>query len=260
MKYLNILHQTVNKIAEIKLNRPNVLNSFNFQMADEVLHALEKCNNDQNIRAIILSGAGRAFCAGQDLEEATKSDGPTINEIIDHTYNPLVKKIKSVNKPVICFVNGIAAGAGANLAICCDVTFAAKSAKFIQSFINIGLVPDTGGTYYLPRIIGRQKAIGLMFSGEKISSEDAEKIGMIYKSVEDENGYEIAYNFAKKLSLMPTKSMGLIKNLVNQSFENNLAEQLDLEKKLQTIASSTKDYKEGVNAFLEKRNPNYVGE
>ena len=260
MKYHNILHNTVNQIAEIKLNRPDVLNSFNFQMADEVLHALEKCNNDQNIRAIILSGIGRAFCAGQDLEEATKNDGPLINEIIDHTYNPLVKKIKSTKKPVICFVNGIAAGAGANLAICCDVTFAAKSAKFIQSFINIGLVPDTGGTYYLPRIIGRQKAMGLMFSGEKISSEDAEKIGMIYKSVEDESGYDVAFSFAKKLSLMPTKSIGLIKTLLNKSYENDLANQLDMEKELQTIAASSKDYKEGVSAFLDKRVPNYIGD
>ena len=260
MKYHNILTKQLIKVAEIKLNRPDVLNSFNFQMADEVLHALEKSQNDQNIRAIILSGIGRAFCAGQDLEEATKDDAPNISEIIDHTYNPLVKKIKSIKKPVICFVNGIAAGAGANLAICCDVTFAAKSAKFIQSFINIGLVPDTGGTYYLPRIIGRQKAIGLMFSGEKISSEDAEKIGMIYKSVEDENGYEIAFNFAKKLSLMPTKSIGMIKTLINKSYENNLADQLDLEKEIQTIAASTKDYKEGVSAFLDKRNPNYIGD
>ncbi len=260
MKYHNILFKTVNQIAEIKLNRPDVLNSFNFQMADEVLHALEKCNNDQNIRAIILSGNGRAFCAGQDLEEATQNNGPAINEIIDHTYNPLVKKIKSIKKPLVCFVNGVAAGAGANLAICCDITFAAKSAKFIQSFINIGLVPDTGGTYYLPRIIGRQKTLGLMFSGEKISSEDAEKIGMIYKSVEDENGYEVAFNFAKKLSLMPTKSIGMIKTLINKSTDNNLADQLDLEKELQTIAASSKDYKEGVNAFLEKRKPNYIGE
>ena len=259
MIYRSILHKTVDKIAEIKLNRPEVLNSFNFQMANEVLHALEKCSNDQNIRAVILSGSGRAFCAGQDLEEATKNNGPSIDEIINHTYNPLVKKIKSIKKPIICYVNGIAAGAGANLAICCDVTFAAKSAKFIQSFINIGLIPDTGGTYYLPRIIGRQKATGLMFSGEKISSEDAEKIGMIYKSVEDEKGYEAAFNFAKKLSIMPTKSIGLVKELINKSYENNLIDQLNLEKELQAVAASSKDYKEGVNAFLEKRSPNYIG-
>ena len=145
------------------------------------------------------------------LKRPLKDDAPDISEIIDHTYNPLVKKIKSIKKPVICFVNGIAAGAGANLAICCDVTFAAKSAKFIQSFINIGLVPDTGGTYYLPRIIGRQKAIGLMLSGEKISSEDAEKIGMIYKSVEDDNGYEIAYNFAKNFQLCQPNPLALLK-------------------------------------------------
>jgi len=161
---------------------------------------------------------------------------------------------------VVCYVNGVAAGAGANLAICCDVTFAAKSAKFIQSFINIGLIPDSGGTYNLPRSIGKQKTAGLMFSGEKITAQEAENMGMIYKMVADDIGYQLAFDFAHKLSKMPTKSIGLIKELLNKSYFNDLSQQLIEERKLQVIAAQTNDYKEGVNAFFEKRKPNYKGE
>lgn len=260
MKYQNILFETQDNIAEIKLNRPQLLNSFNYEMADEFLDALKKCAKNKKIRAIIITGTGRGFCAGQDLEEATRKNGPTIDNIIDHTYNPIIKMITSIEKPIICYVNGIAAGAGANLAISCDITFAASSAKFIQSFVNIGLVPDSGGTYNLPRLIGKQRAAGLMFSGEKISSAEAEKIGMIYKSVDDENGYQITLDFAKKISEKPTKSIGLIKNLLNLSNTNNLSEQLELEKKYQITAANSTDHKEGVKAFFEKRKPKYIGE
>jgi 2-(1,2-epoxy-1,2-dihydrophenyl)acetyl-CoA isomerase len=244
MNYKNILFQISDSVAEIKLNRSELLNSFNYEMADEFLNALNKCNEDINVRAIVLTGVGRAFCAGQDLEEATREDGPSIDQIIEHTYNPIVEMIYGIKKPVICYVNGVAAGAGANLAISCDVTFAGESAKFIQSFVNIGLVPDSAGTYNLPRLIGKQKAAGLMFSGEKISASEAEEIGMI---------------FAKKLSKMPTKSIGLIKELLNKSNGNSIKEQLDLEKKLQITAASSDDHKEGVKAFFEKRKPNYTG-
>ena len=260
MKYQNILFETQDNIAEIKLNRPKLLNSFNYEMADEFLDTLKKCDKNKKIRTIIITGIGRGFCAGQDLEEATRKNGPPIDAIIDHTYNPIIKMITSIEKPIICYVNGIAAGAGANLAISCDITFAASSAKFIQSFINIGLVPDSGGTYNLPRLIGKQKAAGLMFSGEKLSSAEAEKIGMIYKSVEDENGYQVTLDFAKKISEKPTKSIGLIKNLINLSNKNSLSEQLELEKKYQIIAANSTDHKEGLKAFFEKRNPKYVGE
>jgi 2-(1,2-epoxy-1,2-dihydrophenyl)acetyl-CoA isomerase len=260
MKYQNILFETQDNIAEIKLNRPQLLNSFNYEMADEFLDALGKCDKSKKIRAIVITGIGRGFCAGQDLEEATRKNGPTIDAIIDHTYNPIVKKIINLKKPIICYVNGIAAGAGANLAISCDVTFAASSAKFIQSFINIGLVPDSGGTYNLPRLIGKQRAAGLMFSGEKISSSEAEKIGMIYKSVDDENGYQVTLDFTKKISEKPTKSIGLIKKLLNKSNRNSIAEQLELEKKYQITAANSSDHKEGVKAFFEKRKPKYVGE
>ena len=260
MKYQNILFETQDNIAEIKLNRPQLLNSFNYEMADEFLDALRKCDKNKNIRAIIISGIGRGFCAGQDLEEATRKNGHPIDAIIDHTYNPIIKKIISIEKPIICYVNGIAAGAGANLAISCDVTFAASSAKFIQSFINIGLVPDSGGTYNLPRLIGKQRAAGLMFSGEKISSAEAEKIGMIYKSVDDENGYQLTLDFAKKISEKPTKSIGLIKSLLNKSDKNSISEQLELEKKYQITAANSHDHKEGVKAFFKKRKPKYIGE
>jgi 2-(1,2-epoxy-1,2-dihydrophenyl)acetyl-CoA isomerase len=229
-------------------------------MADEFLDALGKCDKSKKIRAIVITGIGRGFCAGQDLEEATRKNGPPIDAIIDHTYNPIVKKIINLEKPIICYVNGIAAGAGANLAISCDVTFAASSAKFIQSFINIGLVPDSGGTYNLPRLIGKQRAAGLMFSGEKISSSEAEKIGMIYKSVDDENGYQVTLDFTKKISEKPSKSIGLIKKLLNKSNRNSIAEQLELEKKYQITAANSSDHKEGVKAFFEKRKPKYIGE
>ena len=260
MKYQNILFETQDNIAEIKLNRPQLLNSFNYEMADEFLDALGKCDKSKKIRAIVISGIGRGFCAGQDLEEATRKNGPPIDAIIDHTYNPIVKKIINLEKPIICYVNGIAAGAGANLAISCDVTFAASSAKFIQSFINIGLIPDSGGTYNLPRLIGKQRAAGLMFSGEKISSAEAEKIGMIYKSVDDENGYQVTLDFTKKISEKPSKSIGLIKKLLNKSNRNSIAEQLELEKKYQITAANSSDHKEGVKAFFEKRKPKYIGE
>ena len=260
MKYQNILFETQENIAEIKLNRPQLLNSFNYEMADEFLDALKKCGKNKKIRAIIITGIGRGFCAGQDLEEATRKNGPKIDAIIDHTYNPIIKMINNIEKPIICYVNGIAAGAGANLAISCDVTFAASSAKFIQSFINIGLVPDSGGTYNLPRLIGKQRAAGLMFSGEKISSAEAEKIGMIYKSVDDENGYQVTLDFAKKISEKPTKSIGLIKSLLNKSNRNSISEQLELEKKYQITAANSSDHKEGVKAFFEKRKPKYIGE
>lgn len=260
MKYQNILFETQDNIAEIKLNRPQLLNSFNYEMANEFLDALKKCDKNKKVRAIIITGIGRGFCAGQDLEEATRKNGPTIDAIIDHTYNPIIKKIINIEKPIVCYVNGIAAGAGANLAISCDITFAASSAKFIQSFINIGLVPDSGGTYNLPRLIGKQRAAGLMFSGEKISSAEAEKIGMIYKSVDDENGYQITLDFAKKISEKPTKSIGLIKSLLNKSDKNSISEQLELEKKYQITAANSYDHKEGVKAFFEKRKPKYIGE
>ena len=255
-----ILFDIKDGVGKITLNRPEKFHSIIRELALEFQNSLDKCINDGNVRAVLITAKGKAFCAGQDLEEATKKDGPPIDAIIDHTYNPITKAITNINKPVVCCVNGVAAGAGANLAIACDITFAAKSSKFIQSFINIALVPDTGGSYFLPRLIGKQKAAGLMFSGDKISAEDAEKIGMIYQCVEDDNAYETAFNFANKLSKMPTKSIGLIKDLLRKTYNNNLDQQLELEKQHQVIAANSIDNKEGITAFFEKRKPNYKGE
>jgi 2-(1,2-epoxy-1,2-dihydrophenyl)acetyl-CoA isomerase len=258
-EFKNIIFSIENQVAKISLNRPDVLNSFNYHMADEVIMAFMHCKENKNIRAIILTGEGRAFCAGQDLEEATGLNAPSIDKIIEHTYNPILEAIRSIEKPVICAVNGVAAGAGANIAIACDITIASESSKFIQSFTNIGLIPDSGGTFFLPRLIGHQKASMLMFSGDKISAKEAEEIGMIYKCVSDSELQIVCNDIALKLAKKPTKSIGLTKKLLNSSFSNNLNEQLEIEKKSQAISAKTEDHIEGIKAFFEKRKPNYKG-
>ena len=260
MDYKNILVEKKNNYVIISLNRPDVLNSFNYEMADDFLSAFRNAVEDKHVRAILITGSGRAFCAGQDLEEATRKNGPSIDEIIDHTYNPICIQISNSTKPVVCYVNGVAAGAGANLALACDITLAAKTAKFIQSFINIGLVPDTGGSFTLPRAIGKQKAAALMMSGDKVSAEDAERMGMIYKCVDDADGLQEAINFTERISLMPTQSIGYIKHMLKASESNDLQQQLDLEKELQKKAAASYDHQEGINAFFEKRKPVYKGE
>ena len=258
-EFKNIIFSIENKVAKISLNRTAVLNSFNYQMADEFIEAFEICKNDPLVRAIILTGEGRAFCAGQDLEEATGGNAPSIDKIIEHTYNPIVKAITTIDKPVIGAINGIAAGAGANLAICCDITVASESAKFIQSFTNIGLVPDSGGTFMLPRLIGHQRAAMLMFSGDKLTAEQAKQMGMIYDCVADDELQENVKAIANNLASRPTYSIGLTKKLLNSSYSNDLNEQLDLEKKYQALSAKSHDHKEGIAAFFEKRKPEYKG-
>ncbi|MEM7162380.1 MAG: enoyl-CoA hydratase-related protein [Bacteroidota bacterium] len=245
-------------VGIIALNRPDVLNSFNLAMANEVKEALDECRDNAAIRAVYLTGEGRAFCAGQDLEEATESGHP-IEHFVENTYNPIILKIREIEKPVVCGVNGVAAGAGANIAIACDITYAITSAKFIQSFSNIGLIPDSAGTFTLPKLIGMQRASAAMFLAEKITAEEAEKIGMIYKMLPDD-GLEEALNTAKKLAKRPTKGIGLTKRLMNASWTNDLNTQLAMEKELQSEAANSYDYKEGVAAFLEKRKPEYKGQ
>lgn len=258
--YDNIEFEVNEGVGIIRLNRIDVLNSFNFEMANDVKDAFSICDSDESIRAIILTANGRGFCAGQDLEEATKENGPNIGEIVDHTYNPIINLIRTIEKPVICAVNGIAAGAGANIAIACDITFAAKSASFIQSFSNIGLVPDSGGTFFLPRLVGLQRATAMMFLGNKISADDAKSMGMIYEVIENDDLQNAAFDFAKKLASRPTKGFGLTKRALNKSLFNNYQDQLDLEKELQIEAANTYDHKEGIQAFFEKRKPEYKGE
>jgi len=244
----------------IKLNRPDKFNSFNREMALALISELDKAQANKNIRALLLTGNGKAFCAGQDLAEAIDKNGPGIEKIVTEHYNPIILKIRALQKPVVCAVNGVAAGAGANIALACDVVLAAKSASFIQAFSKIGLIPDSGGTYFLPKLIGFGKASALMMLGDKISAEDAEKMGMIYSVCSDETLSENAYKIANTLANMPTKGLWLTKKLLNEGYSNNLTQQLNREKEEQINAAASYDYNEGVNAFLEKRTASFKGE
>ena len=248
------------KLGILTFNRPDVFNSFNKELALAIQSALDSYANDPEVRAIMLTGNGKAFCAGQDLQEAIADNGLEIEQIVDEHYNPMVKQIRSIEKPIIAAVNGVAAGAGANIALACDVVVATASASFIQAFSKIGLVPDSGGTFTLPRIIGFGKASALMMLGDKVSATEAEQMGMIYKVISDDAFVEEAEKVAQKLANMPTKGLAYTKHLLNQSFVSNLDQQLELEKEWQFKATETYDYKEGVNAFIEKRKPEFKGE
>lgn len=249
----------VSGVCQIRLNRPEVYNSFNKAMALRLQETLDFCKEDESVRVVVITGEGKAFCAGQDLAEATDPNGPELSSIVRDHYNPIIEKIRSLEKPIIAAVNGVAAGAGANIALACDIVFAKKSASFIQAFSKIGLIPDSGGTFFLPRIIGMQKALALMISGDKVTADQAEMLNMIYKAVEDDRFDDEVLGFASKVALMPTKALGLTKKAVNQSFQNDLKTQLNLEEVLQTEAGNTYDFKEGVSAFLEKRTPVFIG-
>jgi len=256
---MNILNKQTGGVLKLILNRPDKFNSFNRAMALELQQHLDKAASDETIRCVLLSGEGKAFCAGQDLSEAINPEGPGIKNIVVEHYNPIILKIRNLEKPVVCAVNGVAAGAGANIALACDVVVAAQSAYFIQAFSKIGLIPDSGGTFFLPRIIGFQKALALTLLGDKVTATDALQMGMIYKMMADENLQTEALQIAETLSNMPTKAIGLTKKLYNQGVFNSLEEQLKAEGKEQITAASTYDYNEGVQAFLEKRKPVFKG-
>ncbi len=255
----SILFEIIDKVATLTLHRPERYNSFNRSMALELQKQLEECADNQSVRAIFLTGSGKAFCAGQDLQEVIAPDAPALTTILKEHYNPIIRRIRQIEKPVLCGVNGVAAGAGANLAIACDITVAAESAVFIQAFSKIGLIPDSGGTFFLPRLVGMQRASALMMLGENISAKDAAAMGMIYKTFPDNVFREEAFELALKLASMPTKGLGLTKRALNQSLANDLVAQLVVEDELQSIAGNTADYKEGVRAFLQKRKPVFKG-
>jgi len=249
-----------NKIAILSLDRPDVFNSFNREMALLFQKKLDACEKNPNIRAIVVTGEGKAFCAGQDLKEVTSAElNPGFKKIIEEHYNPIISRIRKIEKPIIAAVNGVAAGAGANIALACDVVIASENASFIQAFSKIGLVPDSGGTFFLPRLIGFQKASALMMLGDKIPAHEAEKLGMIYKVVSPENFMEEVMNIASILSNMPTKALGFTKRLLNESMNNSLENQLEMEGKLQIESAQSEDYAEGVDAFVQKRKPNFKG-
>ncbi len=256
----SILFEIKNNIAFITLNRPEKFNAFNREMALLLQEKLDECAASTKVRCVYITGAGKAFCAGQDLAEVVDPHGPGMNNIVSGHYNPIISKITALPKPVVAAINGVAAGAGANIALACDIVVATASASFIQAFSKIGLIPDSGGTYNLPRLIGKQKASALMMLGDKVSATDAEKMGMIYKVFEDDVFTTEAIKIAETLAQMPTKALALTKQALNASATNNLQQQLALEDQYQQQAASTKDFEEGVKAFLEKRKPVFMGE
>ena len=248
------------QVAFITLNRPDKLNSFTHEMALTLLGRLDECASLHEVRAVLITGAGRAFSAGQDLAEIVGPNAIGMDRILSEQYNPIVTRIRNLPKPVVAAVNGVAAGAGANLALCCDLVVATRSASFIQAFSRIGLIPDTGGTWFLPRLIGWQKAMGIAMMGDKIGATEAEKMGMVYKVFEDDEFLGASRKLAAVLAEMPTRALAFTKHAFNYSATNSLEAQLLMEDELQQKAASTRDHKEGINAFLDKRAPLFTGE
>jgi 2-(1,2-epoxy-1,2-dihydrophenyl)acetyl-CoA isomerase len=262
MIHQTILFQTQGCIARLTLNRPERLNSFNTQMHEEVHNALSQIEQDKSVRVVVLSGAGRGFCAGQDLSDldVTANDGSIdLGASIEKYYAPLVLRLRSLRMPVVCAVNGVAAGAGANLALACDIVIAKKSASFIQSFCKLGLVPDTGGTYALPRLVGTARAMGLALLGEKLSAEQAADWGMIWQCVDDADFESVIDKIAQYLAAAPTQALARTKEAILSSGLRTLEQQLDHERWTMRDLGRTSDYKEGVAAFLEKRAPLFTG-
>ncbi|HTO69791.1 MAG TPA: enoyl-CoA hydratase-related protein [Myxococcota bacterium] len=257
-----ILTEVRGNVAFVTLNRPDVLNSFDRAMARELQGVLDGHAAHADVRALVLTGAGRAFCAGQDLVEVVPPDGskgPDVAEVVAESYNPLVLRLAALEKPVVCAVNGVAAGAGANLALACDFVLAAKNASFIQSFVNIGLVPDSGGTFFLPRLVGLARAKTLTMLGDRLSAEQALAFGLLHAVHEPDKLMAEAEALAVRLAAMPTLALGLTKRALHASLDATLEKQLELERALQGVASKSHDYREGVKAFQEKRKPKFTG-
>jgi 2-(1,2-epoxy-1,2-dihydrophenyl)acetyl-CoA isomerase len=256
----SILSKIENNIGFINLNRPDAFNSFNREMALLLQQTLDDFSTNTAVRAIVITGNGKAFCAGQDLKEVISPElNPGFRAILEEHYNPIITRIRTIEKPILAAVNGVAAGAGANIALACDVVLASENASFIQAFSKIGLVPDSAGTFFLPRLIGFQKASALCMLGDKVSAQDAEKMGMIYKAIPADQFEIEVQKTAETLANLPTLALGLTKRLLNQSLSNDLSTQLQAEGNLQIQASESHDFKEGVAAFVEKRKPEFKG-
>lgn len=262
MGYNTIEFSVADGVATLTLNRPDTLNSFNDEMHAEVRDALAKVKADDNVRCLLLTGNGRGFCAGQDLSDRRMMPGeqaPDLGSTLESNYNPLIRTLRDLDLPVVCAVNGVAAGAGANIALACDIVLAGRSVKFIQAFCKVGLIPDSGGTWTLPRLVGKARAMGLSMLGDAVTAEQAEQWGMIWKCVDDNALAEEASSLARNLAQQPTTGLALMKKAINQAFSNTLDEHLDLERDYQQMAGRTDDYREGVSAFLEKRQAEFKG-
>jgi 2-(1,2-epoxy-1,2-dihydrophenyl)acetyl-CoA isomerase len=256
----SILISNREAVRTITLNRPEVFNSFNRAMGQAFQEALDGAGSDPSVRCVIITGAGRAFCAGQDLKEVTAPDAPDFTVIVEETYNASIRRIRAMEKPVIGAVNGVAAGAGANIALACDLVVAKESSSFIQAFSRIGLIPDSGGTWFLPRLVGMQRAAALAFLGDKLTALDAVQMGLIYRAIADDAFDDDLEQLSDRLAALPTRGIGLTKKAFNAGWNQPLTTHLTLERDLQMEASQTDDYSEGVAAFLEKRPANFTGQ
>lgn len=252
-----------NGVFKITLNRPDALNCFTKELGARLLSALTDANANREVRAVLITGAGRGFCAGQDLAEAiqfAKASPVDLGRVVREIYNPIIAAIRTSEKPYVCAVNGVAAGAGASLALACDVVVASDSASFVQAFAKLGLIPDSGGTFFLPRLVGLGKASALMMLGDKVSATQASEMGMIYKVVPGTELEGESQRIAQTLAALPTRGLGLTKKLLNSSFSNDLTQQLESEEESQRVAGRTQDFQEGIAAFLEKRAAQFKGE
>ena len=259
MTYECLLYEVENGVATITLNRPDVFNAFNDQQSYDLQDALKQVAKDDNVRVVVLTGAGKAFCSGQDLKAIASAEKRNLSESLEKRYNPIIRSMRNLPKPIICKLNGVAAGAGCSLALACDMIVASTAASLIEVFVNVGLVLDSGSSYFLPRLVGSAKAFELSTLGSKVTAEEALKLGMVNKVVAPEELDAAVAELAARFAASPTKAIGLMKKMLNKSFNSSLDEMLDYEAYCQKIAGSSEDYKEGVKAFNEKRKPQFTG-